>query len=56
MNPSQTDLAMMRRALELADEASAMRRFHEEMASNYSSVCVPTPDGLAVGIRLDPNA
>jgi len=44
------------RLLDDDDEARAMRRFHEEMASNYSSVCVPTPDGLAVGIRLDPNA
>ncbi len=44
------------RLLDDSDEAKAMRRFHEEMSLNYSSVCVPTPDGLAVGIRLDPNA
>jgi caffeoyl-CoA O-methyltransferase len=39
-----------------SDEARAMRRFHEEMAGNYRSVCLPTPDGLAVGIRHDPKA
>ena len=39
-----------------SDEARAMRRFHEEMAGNYRSVCLPTPDGLAVGIRRDPKA
>jgi caffeoyl-CoA O-methyltransferase len=44
------------RLLEQSDDARAMRRFHEEMASSYLSVCVPTPDGLAVGIRLDPKA
>lgn len=38
------------------EEAKAMRRFHEEMAQHYRSVCVPTPDGLAVGVRLDPDA
>jgi caffeoyl-CoA O-methyltransferase len=30
--------------------AAAMRRFHEEMAASYDSVCIPTPDGMAVGI------
>ncbi|MFW2389755.1 MAG: O-methyltransferase, partial [Polyangiales bacterium] len=44
------------RLLEESEEASAMRRFHEEMALNYRSVCVPTPDGLAVGVRIDPEA
>ena len=38
------------------DEARAMRRFHEEMARNYRSVCIPTPDGLAVGVRVDSEA
>ena len=38
------------------EEARAMRRFHEEMARHYRSVCVPTPDGLAVGVRVDPEA
>jgi caffeoyl-CoA O-methyltransferase len=44
------------RLLEDSEDARAMRRFHEEMASNYRSVCVPTPDGLAVGIRLHSKA
>jgi len=44
------------RLLDDGDEAEAMRRFHEEMARHYRSVCVPTPDGLAVGVRLDPEA
>lgn len=44
------------RLLEESEEARAMRRFHEEMALNYRSVCVPTPDGLAVGVRIDPEA
>lgn len=30
--------------------AAAMRRFHEEMARDFDSVCIPTPDGLAVGL------
>ena len=41
------------RLLDDIDEARAMRRFHEEMASNYRSVCIPTPDGLAVGVRVE---
>jgi caffeoyl-CoA O-methyltransferase len=44
------------RLLDDSEEARSMRRFHEEMSANYISVCVPTPDGLAVGSRLDPNA
>lgn len=40
------------RLLEDSDEARAMRRFHEEMAANFDSVCVPTPDGLAVGVKV----
>ena len=44
------------RLLEESDDARAMRSFHEEMAQSYRSVCIPTPDGLAVGMRVDPNA
>ncbi|HTE56443.1 MAG TPA: class I SAM-dependent methyltransferase [Kofleriaceae bacterium] len=29
----------------------AMRRFHEETAAACDSVCVPTPDGMVVGIK-----
>lgn len=37
----------------LADDAgaAAMRRFHEEAAERFETVCVPTPDGLLVGIK-----
>ena len=35
-----------------ADEsAAAMRRFHQEAAERFDSVCLPTPDGLLLGIR-----
>ena len=44
------------RLLDDGDDARAMRRFHEEMAVSYRSVCLPTPDGLAVGVRVDPKA
>jgi caffeoyl-CoA O-methyltransferase len=44
------------RLLDDSDEARAMRRFHEEMSSGYRSVCLPTPDRLAVGVRADPKA
>ena len=44
------------RLLDDIDEAAAMRRFHEEMAAHYRSVCIPTPDGLAVGVRCDRDA
>jgi caffeoyl-CoA O-methyltransferase len=32
-------------------EAQAMRRFHEETAQAFASVCIPTPDGMVLGIR-----
>ena len=37
----------------LADEdrARAMRAFHEIVAASCDSVCIPTPDGLVLGIR-----
>jgi caffeoyl-CoA O-methyltransferase len=31
--------------------ARAMRRFHEEAREHYETVCIPTPDGLLLGIR-----
>lgn len=36
----------------LADtpEAAAMRRFHEEAAASFDTVCIPTPDGLLLGV------
>ena len=33
------------------DEARAMRRFHEESRERFDTVCVPTPDGMLVGLR-----
>lgn len=44
------------RLLQESEEARAMRRFHEEMALHYRSVCIPTPDGLAVGVKLEREA
>jgi caffeoyl-CoA O-methyltransferase len=32
-------------------EAQAMRRFHEEAREHFDTVCIPTPDGLLLGIK-----
>lgn len=32
-------------------EAAAMRRFHEEAREHFKTVCIPTPEGLLLGIR-----
>jgi caffeoyl-CoA O-methyltransferase len=32
--------------------ARSMRAFHEEMRKSFDSVCIPTPDGLAMGIKM----
>jgi caffeoyl-CoA O-methyltransferase len=32
-------------------EAAAMRRFHEEAAVHFDTVCIPTPDGLLLGVK-----
>lgn len=37
--------------LDESDRGRAMRRFHEQAARAFHSVCVPTPDGLLVGIK-----
>jgi caffeoyl-CoA O-methyltransferase len=37
--------------LEDSPAASAMRRFHEEARESFETVCIPTPDGLLLGIR-----
>jgi caffeoyl-CoA O-methyltransferase len=39
------------RLLEDSTEAEAMRRFHEQAAQRFHSTCIPTPDGLVVGLR-----
>ena len=31
--------------------AQAMRRFHEEAARVFDTVCIPTPDGLLLGVK-----
>jgi caffeoyl-CoA O-methyltransferase len=40
-----------KRLMEDSQEAAAVRRFHEESKRGFETVCVPTPDGLLVGIR-----
>jgi caffeoyl-CoA O-methyltransferase len=37
--------------LDASDRGRAMRGFHELVAKHCDSVCVPTPDGLVVGIK-----
>lgn len=32
-------------------DAAAMRRFHEEARDAFDTVCIPTPDGLLLGVR-----
>lgn len=32
-------------------KAAAMRRFHEEAKQHFDTVCIPTPDGLLLGIK-----
>jgi predicted O-methyltransferase YrrM len=39
------------RLLEDSPEAAAMRRFHEEARAYFDTVCLPTPDGMLLGIR-----
>jgi caffeoyl-CoA O-methyltransferase len=35
-------------------EAEAVRRFHEEAREHFETACIPTPDGLLVGVRKGP--
>ena len=37
--------------LEDSDRGRAMRAFHEHVAKHCDSVCLPTPDGLVLGIK-----
>jgi len=39
------------RLLEDSPEAAAMRRFHEEARVAFDTVCLPTPDGMLLGLR-----
>jgi caffeoyl-CoA O-methyltransferase len=37
--------------LDDSPRAAAMRRFHEEARAHFDTVCIPTPDGLLLGIK-----
>ena len=37
--------------LDTTDDAAAVRRMHERTADEFDSVCIPTPDGLMLGIK-----
>src|SRR5512140_1138464 len=39
------------RLLEDSEEAAAMRRFHMEAAETFDTACLPTLDGLLVGVK-----
>jgi caffeoyl-CoA O-methyltransferase len=39
------------RLLEDSDEGKAMRRFHEEARGAFDTVCLPTNDGMLLGVR-----
>lgn len=39
------------RLLDDDPEAAAMRRFHEEARESFDTVCIPTPDGLLLGVK-----
>jgi caffeoyl-CoA O-methyltransferase len=39
------------RLIEDSDEARAMRAFHERARVAFDTVCIPTPDGLLLGIK-----
>ena len=39
------------RLLEDSEEAAALRRFHEEAREAFDTVCLPTLDGLLIGLR-----
>ncbi len=39
------------RLLEDSEEAAAMRRFHIEAAETFDTACLPTLDGLLIGVR-----
>lgn len=39
------------RLLDRTADAMAVRRCHEEAAQGFDTVCIPTPDGLVLGIK-----
>jgi caffeoyl-CoA O-methyltransferase len=39
------------RLMEDSKAAAAMRRFHEEATKAFDTVCLPTPDGMLLGVK-----
>ena len=39
------------RLMEDSEEAAAMRRFHIEAAETFDTACLPTLDGLLIGVK-----
>jgi caffeoyl-CoA O-methyltransferase len=39
------------RLLEESVESAALRRFHEESVRTFDTACIPTPDGLLLGVK-----
>jgi caffeoyl-CoA O-methyltransferase len=39
------------RLLDDSPDAEAMRRFHDEAREHFDTVCLPTPDGMLLGIK-----
>ena len=37
--------------MDQTETAAAMRAFHEQAAEAFDTVCVPTPDGMLLGVR-----
>ncbi len=37
--------------LDQSDDSAAVRRCHEEAAQAFETVCIPTPDGLILGVK-----
>ena len=37
--------------LDDSERGDAMRQFHEEAAENFDTTCIPTPEGMLIGIR-----
>jgi caffeoyl-CoA O-methyltransferase len=37
--------------MDASPRGEAMRAFHEQVARDFDSVCIPTPDGLVLGIK-----
>lgn len=42
---------LFKHVLDDAPRAAVMRRFHEEAQRAFDTVCIPTPDGLLLGVK-----